>query len=196
MYAKSQGGPNKTRRMRGGPSLRGTAAVSNLLLRAEGNKTQLHGSAACKRGRRGWGWWCSLRPTHSTLRKKYFVCLCPGSTHTHTCTDTHVKTQTTHALNRGTVHTPIPRRRRTLAKRKKEKKRQDPSQCCAPRRNTAVVARPRGGSLARCGAAGVYTSPLPPPARPHLRILDIEKNTKKNAVLCPAGSKYWTHSCS
>lgn len=32
-------------------------------------------------------------------------------THTHPCTDTHVKTQTKHALNRGTVHTPIPRRR-------------------------------------------------------------------------------------
>lgn len=196
MYAKSQGGPNKTRRMRGGPSLRGTAAVSNLLLRAEGNKTQLHGSAACKRGRRGWGWWCSLRPTHSTLRKKYFVCLCPGSTHTHTCTDTHVKTQTTHALNRGTVHTPIPRRRRTLAKRKKEKKKTGPKPVLCAQKKYCCCCQASWRQFGSMRCRRRVHQPSPPPARPHLRILDIEKNTKKNAVLCPAGSKYWTHSCS
>lgn len=68
-------------------------------------------------------------------RKKYFVCLCSGSTHTHTRTQTHMqKHRSTTSTEAHYTHTVIPRRLCTVAKRKKIKiKRQDPSQSCAPR---------------------------------------------------------------
>lgn len=145
----------------------------------------------------GVGGWCSLRPTHSTLRKKYFVCICPGSTHTHPCTDTHVKTQTKHALNRGTVHTPIPRRRRTLAKRKEIKR--DRIQASAVRPEEILLLLPGLSAAVRLDAVPPHqpsSSPSLPLARPHLSTRAIEKKTKKNAVPRPTESKYWTHSCS
>lgn len=125
---------------------------------------------------------------HTFHPEKEVFCLHLPRIYTHTPMHRHACENTDEACSqqRHSTHTHSEKTSH-IGQKKRNKKRQDPSQCCAPRRNTAVVARPLGGTEARCGAA--CTSPLPPPPSPlHVLIsalVPLRRRPRRMPCLAP-----------